>query len=184
MIHMWTPEAYLRALHFAAERHAGQVMTGANLPYLVHLTSVAAEVMRGIAIEQVESPDLAVSCALLHDVVEDTKTTLEEVVVAFGPDIAHGVAALSKNPDLSKDSQLDDSLERIRRCPREVWLVKLADRITNLQPPPKSWDGPKRRQYQADARKIHEALAPAHDVLARRLAEMIEAYSGYLDPRL
>ncbi|HVK76420.1 MAG TPA: HD domain-containing protein [Kofleriaceae bacterium] len=175
---MWTPEAYLRALHFAADRHAGQVVPGSLRPYLVHLTSVAAEVMRAIALEPVESPDLAVTCALLHDVVEDTATTADEVAAAFGDEVARGVTALSKDPSLPKAAQLDDSLARIRACPREIWAVKLADRITNLQPPPSHWDAAKRRRYREEARRIHAALAEGHALLGARLAAMIESYAA------
>jgi len=180
---LWNPETYHLALRFAAERHSGQTVPGTSLPYLVHVTSVAAEVMRGIALEPVENPDLAIGCALLHDVLEDTKTKFDEVSASFGADIAGGVAALSKNKLLPKTAQLEDSLARIRARPMEVWVVKLADRIVNLQPPPKHWDGAKRRAYQTEARRIHEALASAHGVLGHRLAEMIEAYSAFLDPR-
>jgi (p)ppGpp synthase/HD superfamily hydrolase len=179
---MWTPEAYLRALHFAAERHAGQTVPGTEMPYLVHLVSVAAEVMRGITLEPVEHPDLAVTCALLHDSVEDTHTTADEVAAAFGADVARGVVALSKDPSLPKDAQLDDSLARIRTCPREIWAVKLADRITNLQRPPARWNDSKRRRYQEEARRIHAALASGHAALGARLAHMIEGYTLYLDP--
>jgi (p)ppGpp synthase/HD superfamily hydrolase len=179
---MWTPEAYLRALHFASERHAGQLVPGTSHPYLVHLVSVAAEVMRGAALEPLDRPDLAVTCALLHDVVEDTPTPVADVAAAFGDDVARGVSALSKDPALPKDQQLADSLARIRACPREVWAVKLADRITNLQPPPARWDGAKRRRYQHEAREIHAALGAGHGVLGARLAHMIEAYTAHLDP--
>ncbi len=179
---MWTPEAYLRALHFAADRHAGQLVPGSQRPYLVHLVSVAAEVMRGVTIEPVARPDLAVTCALLHDVVEDTTTPLAEVAAAFGEEVARGVAALSKDPAVAKAAQLDDSLARIRACSHEIWAVKLADRITNLQAPPGHWDGAKRRRYQAEAGRIHAALADGHAALGARLATMIEGYSAYLDP--
>ncbi len=179
---MWSPESYLTALRFAAERHAGQTVPGTELPYLVHVTSVAAEVMRGLALEPMAAPDLAVTCALLHDVVEDTATELAEVAAGFGDPVARGVAALSKDARLAKDEQLDDSLRRIRDCPREVWAVKLADRITNLQPPPIRWTADKRRRYQAEARRIHAALAGGHAALGERLAEMIERYTAYLEP--
>ena len=179
---MWTPDAYLRALDFAAERHAGQLLPGSQLPYLVHLVSVAAEVMRAIALEPVDAPDLAVTCALLHDVVEDTPTTADEVAARFGAEVARGVVALSKDPALPKDAQLDDSLARIRTSPREIWVVKLADRITNLQEPPHYWDAAKRARYQAEARRIHAALAEAHDLLGARLAQMIDGYARFLTP--
>jgi (p)ppGpp synthase/HD superfamily hydrolase len=177
---MWSPERYLRALHFAAVRHADQKVPGSEMPYLVHLTAVAAEVMRGVALETVANPDLAVVCALLHDVVEDTATTRAEVAAAFGDDVAAGVAALSKDGSLPKGEQLDDSLQRIRACPREVWVVKLADRITNLQEPPAHWTAEKRSRYREEARRIHAALAEAHALLGARLAEKIEGYGAFV----
>ena len=178
---MWSAEKYVEALQFAADRHAGQKVPGTERPYLVHLTSVAQEVMRGIAMESVADPDLAVVCAVLHDVVEDTGTTAAEVAVRFGDAVAQGVAALSKNAGLPKGEQLDDSLERIRACPREVWLVKLADRITNLDVPPAYWTQAKRSGYQEEARRIHAALAAAHETLGARLAERIERYSPHIE---
>ena len=70
-------------------------------------------------------------------------------------------------------------MRRIRECPREVWVVKLADRITNLDEPPHYWTAEKRRGYQAEARRIHAALAEAHAVLGARLAARIEAYAKF-----
>ncbi len=177
---MWSPEKYVEALQFAADRHAGQKLPGSERPYLVHLTSVAAEVMRGIALEPVPDPDLAVVCALLHDVVEDTGTSAAEVARRFGDAVARGVAALSKDPGLPKGEQLDDSLRRIHACPREVWVVKLADRINNLEEPPHYWTPEKRRSYQEEARQIHAALAAAHELLGARLAERIERYGQFV----
>jgi (p)ppGpp synthase/HD superfamily hydrolase len=135
--------------------------------------------MRAIAMEPVADPDLAVVCALLHDVVEDTGTSTAEVAARFGDAVARGVAALSKDPGLPKGEQLDDSLRRICECPREIWAVKLADRITNLDEPPHYWTLEKRRAYQAEGRRIHAALASAHELLGARLAERIETYAKY-----
>lgn len=177
---MWSPELYQRAVRFAAERHAGQTFPGTELPYLLHVVQVAGEIMRGLALEPMAAPDLAVVCALLHDTVEDTQTNADEVEALFGAGVAAGVVALSKDPRLPEEAQLADSLERIRACPREVWAVKLADRITNLQQPPPRWDAAKRRRYQDEARRIHAALAGGHAVLAARLAERIDAYTAHI----
>lgn len=177
---MWSPELYQRAVRFAAERHAGQTVPGSELPYLLHVVQVAAEVMRGIAVEPLARPDLAVACALLHDTVEDTGTTVEEIAARFGEDVARGVAALSKDDAVPKAERLDDSLRRIRACEVEVWAVKLADRITNLQTPPAHWTIEKRRQYAGEARRIHAALADGHAALGARLAERIGAYEAAL----
>ena len=72
-----------------------------------------------------------------------------------------------------------DSLARIRQEPREVWMVKLADRISNLMPPPAHWTKQKCAAYQEEARLILETLGEASPLLARRLGEKIEAYTQY-----
>jgi (p)ppGpp synthase/HD superfamily hydrolase len=179
---VWSAEAYARAWHFAATAHRGQTVPGSDLPYIVHVSSVTQEVMRAIAAraatdDAVADPDLALGCALLHDVVEDTDVPLAAIAATFGAAIAAGVDALSKDASLpSKQAQMEASLERIRRQPREVWMVKLADRITNLAPPPGHWSSAKIDAYRDEARSIHHALASACPVLGPRLAVKIAAY--------
>lgn len=177
---MWSSERYVAALAFAADRHAGQRVPGTERPYLVHVVSVAAEVLWGHGHAPLGDPDLALTCALLHDVVEDTPTTVAEVAARFGADVAAGVAALSKDPARPKPEQLDDSLARIRACGHEVWAVKLADRITNLAPPPPHWTAAKRASYRVEASRIHAALAEGHGPLADRLAARLAGYAAYL----
>src|SRR5687767_4651807 len=132
---MFAPDRYVAALRFAADRQLAQKMLGSDLPYLVHLTSVAAEVIAALPNSGLDA-DLAVSCALLHDVVEDTNATLEVVSEQFGSDVAAGVDALTKR---KVSDPMADSLRRIREQPHAVWAVKLADRFTNLAPPPSYW---------------------------------------------
>ena len=154
-------------------------MAGSGLPYLVHVVSVAGEVLSVLDREPLD-PDLAVGCALLHDTLEDTTTTYAELVATFGTAIADGVRALSKLDDsIPKADQMADSLRRIRQQPREVWVVKLADRITNLAPPPAGWSSDKRRAYRAEAIEIADALAGASPALEARIRERIAAYSSY-----
>jgi (p)ppGpp synthase/HD superfamily hydrolase len=172
----WTQDGYLRAVRFAAEAHGAQKFAGTELPYLLHVTAVAMEVQAALRLEPERDQELAVQCALLHDVVEDTAVALEAVRAAFGPTVAEGVSALSKDPSLPKADQLADSLERIRRQPHEVWMVKLADRITNLQRPPSHWSAQKIAGYREEAITIHERLAPASPALAQRLLHKIERY--------
>lgn len=57
-------------------------------------------------------------------------------------------------------------------------MVKLADRITNLGPPPPQWSAEKRASYKAEAQRIHDALGAASPFLAARLRERIAAYPG------
>jgi len=76
---------------------------------------------------------------MLYDILEDTSTDFAELQSEFGNDVATAVSA-TKNNDLPKKQSMVDSLARIKEMLSEVWAVKLADRITNLQPPPKHWD--------------------------------------------
>jgi (p)ppGpp synthase/HD superfamily hydrolase len=172
----WTQEGYLKALRFAAEAHGAQTFPGTKLPYLLHVGLVCMEVIAALREEPAHDQELAVQCALLHDVVEDTPVTLDQVRTAFGAAVAAGVSALSKDPSLPKEGQLEDSLRRIRAQPQEVWMVKMADRITNLQAPPGHWSREKAAAYREEARLIHRQLHEASAALAARLAAKIEAY--------
>jgi (p)ppGpp synthase/HD superfamily hydrolase len=75
---------------------------------------------------------------------------------------------------------LVDSLRRIQQQPVEIWMVKLADRISNLRPPPSDWTPQKIRQYWEDAKLIYAMLPTASPHLAQRLAAKLEAYQAYL----
>jgi (p)ppGpp synthase/HD superfamily hydrolase len=174
----WSQDLYVRALHFAARAH-GEQKTPTGMPYVVHVASVAMEVIAALGHEHREAEcdgDLAVAAALLHDVVEDTRTPIDEVEVAFGARVAAGVAALTKSKALEKPDAMEDSLARILLQPREIAMVKLADRITNLAPPPPQWSPTKIASYRDEARLIHDALHGASAFLAERLAGRIARY--------
>lgn len=173
---MWSQDRYIAASRFAAAAHAGQTLPDTELPYLLHVTLVAMEVMAALRAEPGHDEDLAVQCALLHDTIEDCGVTIVQLEATFGRPVAEGVAALSKDPALARTEQIADSLRRIRDQPHAVWLVKLADRITNLQPPPASWSRDKIVAYREEARTILTALGEVSPFLAARLTAKIEAY--------
>ena len=173
---MWSQDRYLAVYHFAARAHQGQIYPGTELPYILHLAFVSMEVIAALRDEPDRDGDLAVQCALLHDTIEDTGVTYDELATAFGTAVADGVLALSKDTDLPKDAQMTDSLWRIRLQPPEIWMVKLADRICNLQSPPAHWAAEKVVRYRAEAEQIYVALAEASPSLAARLREKIAGY--------
>ena len=164
------------AIRFAAESHQGQSYGSDGLPYLLHLSQVLGEL--SVAEREAPSvhPALTLLCGVLHDTVEDTEVTCEELAERFGPSVAAGVAALSKSPSLRGRAALLDSLERIEKQPREIWRVKLADRISNLQPPPAHWSHEKQRAYCDEAELILSRLGVASRPLAERLRSAIERY--------
>jgi (p)ppGpp synthase/HD superfamily hydrolase len=175
---IWNQDDYIKAWNFAAIAHNGQLVPGTDIPYIYHIGLVAMEAMAAIAhTETISSPDLLVLCAVLHDSIEDTNATYDDIQKEFGSNVASGVQALSKNTALSsKEEQMKGSVERIKREPKEVWMVKLSDRITNLQPPPKHWDKEKIRRYKNEAIMILDELGGANSYLSERLKGKIEAY--------
>jgi len=177
----FSPDTYARALAFAAEAHGSQRVPGTELPYITHVATVTAEIL-GVATKDSFDVELAMTCALLHDTLEDTDASEDAIASLFGEPVRRGVRALSKDPRLPKDEQMGDSLARIQREPREVWMVKLADRITNLAAPPPYWSRDKRVAYREEARRILSALGSASAPLAARLGAKIEAYGDYIEP--
>ncbi|MBL8953660.1 MAG: bifunctional (p)ppGpp synthetase/guanosine-3',5'-bis(diphosphate) 3'-pyrophosphohydrolase [Myxococcaceae bacterium] len=174
---MWDPDAYKRALDFAAKAHGAQTVPGGGFPYVVHLTKVAAEVMRACAEDEGLDATLAVTCALLHDSVEDAGVSREQLVGAFGAKVADGVEALTKRESVPKPERMLDSLARIAAQPREIAIVKLADRITNLEPAPPQWSAEKRAAYREEAKQILDALQGRCAWLEARLAQKIAEYA-------
>jgi (p)ppGpp synthase/HD superfamily hydrolase len=179
----WSQDRYIKAWNFACNAHQGQLLPGSNLAYVNHLGLVAMEAMAAIIHqERIASPDLLVGCALLHDTIEDTDVSYDELLRTFGPEIALGVAALSKNSEIgSKRAQMEESLKRIQQQPQEVWMVKLADRITNLQPPPAHWHEKKMHAYRDEAILIAQTLGEASPYLCNRLWEKIDLYKFFMN---
>ncbi len=178
---VWNQQHYIQAWHFASHAHQGQCVPSTDSPYIHHLAMVAMEVMTVIATEQsLEQPDLLVQVALLHDVLEDTATTYEQLAQNFGVNVADGVLALTKNTALAKAEQMPDSLTRIRQQAKEICMVKMADRITNLQSPPTHWNQSKIQAYHTEAKLIYQQLHSAHLGLAKRLQQKIQDYQQYI----
>ncbi len=177
----WSQEGYIKAYKFAAAAHHGQTVPGPQgLPYIMHLSFVSMEVIASLAEERGRDENLAVQCALLHDILEDTPITYAQVVEQFGPAVADGVLALTKDATLPKAEQMADSLRRIRQQPPEIGMVKLADRITNLQAPPPHWTAEKITSYREEAIAIHNALQEASPYLATRLCDKVKAYQAWM----
>lgn len=176
----WSQDAYIRAYKFAAEKHVGQRVPGTDWSYLAHLSMVSMEVMTALHHETGMDGDLAVQAAILHDTIEDTEAAYDDLLSKFGQRVADGVFALTKDVLLEKQDQMQDSLKRIKLQPKEIWMVKLADRITNLQPPPAYWTTEKRRKYLDQARLIRDELKSGSAFLSDRLSVKIREYQSYI----
>lgn len=186
MMNIWNPDKHIKAWDFATLAHEGQTyggkIEGEKIPYINHIGSVLVEIIWTLQnSSKIYDSDLAIQCAILHDVIEDTKYTYHDVCKEFGQNVADGVLALTKNDELaSKEEKMLDSLNRIKQQPHEIWIVKIADRITNLYHPPYYWSDEKILAYQIESRMIHMNLHEADALLSTRLMDKIETYSGFL----
>ncbi|HUP12739.1 MAG TPA: hypothetical protein VM187_11015, partial [Niastella sp.] len=167
-----------------SQLHSGQTYGGQHkdekIEYINHIGSVVFEILNAGMYTKEFNGELAVSCALLHDSIEDTALTVVELQQLYGEQVTAGVLALTKDKNKPKDEQMHDSLTRIKAQPKEVWAVKLADRICNLYAPPYYWDNQKKLGYIEEAKTIHFHLKDGNEYLANRLMQKIGDYKKYL----
>lgn len=141
---------FVRALSFAAEKHKNQRRKDAQItPYINHpIELVNVLVNEG----GVVSWDI-LCAALLHDVIEDTETSEEELITHFGKKVAAIVKEVSDDKSLPKEVRKRKQVENAPFASHEAKLVKLADKICNLRDilssPPASWDLKRRQEYFA-----------------------------------
>jgi guanosine-3',5'-bis(diphosphate) 3'-pyrophosphohydrolase len=153
----------LKALAFAARKHRDQRRKDPEAsPYINHPIALA-----DVLVNEGGVADVEVLCAaLLHDTVEDTATTPEELVAAFGARIARIVAEVTDDKALPRAERKRLQVAHAGALSREAKLVKLADKICNLrdvaQRPPESWDLARRREYFDWAKKVIDRLRGTH----------------------
>jgi hypothetical protein len=179
---LYSTRMYKEILALALKAHKEQ-KTPDGLPYSFHIVSVANEIVNSLYMNRIsyDEANVAIACALLHDVNEDTDEGITQYTLPLGTPnsktIADGVSALTKDETLGgKQIQMKDSLDRLKQMPYCVQMVKLADRITNLAPAPLFWNKAKRQEYLSEAKKIYEALKDSNQYLANKLKYKIDNY--------
>ena len=181
----WSINEIQKIWQLASKLHDGQKYGGSNegekVEYINHIGSVVFEILNAINYGEDINSDLAIKCAILHDSIDDTSFTYSNVCELFGQEVADGVLALSKNDKI--EDQLEkmlDSLKRIKEQPKEIWAVKLADRISNLYEPPYYWKDDKKIKYIEEAEIILNELKEGNKYLAERLKIKIKEYYRFL----
>jgi (p)ppGpp synthase/HD superfamily hydrolase len=111
---------------FALAKHGEQKRKYDGAPYIQHLDNVA-----GILVEHGYDDPTLIAAALLHDTVEDTPTTVQELVDEFGEEIAELVYWLTDTEKGNRKARALQSAWRLARAPRNAKLIKLADIIDN-----------------------------------------------------
>ena len=158
----------IKAADFAAFKHRRQRRKDAEAsPYINHPLALA----RVLKIEGgVADVDVLVA-AILHDTVEDTETTIEELEREFGALVASIVAEVTDDDRLPKPERKRLQVERAPHISAQAKLVKLADKICNLRDmqtsPPARWPLERRRGYFDWAKAVIDGLRGAHPGLER-----------------
>ena len=123
-----------RAIIFATNAHSGQTRKRENTPYILHPLEVAA-----IAADLTNDEDVIIA-ALLHDTVEDTDVTLEEITEVFGSRVAELVGSESENkreelpPEVTWQLRKEESLNKLRNTDDEdVKILWLSDKLSNIR---------------------------------------------------
>jgi GTP diphosphokinase / guanosine-3',5'-bis(diphosphate) 3'-diphosphatase len=166
----------LDALAFAAERHRDQRRKGAEgTPAINHLIEVA-RLLAGVG--GIRDP-VVLCAAVLHDILEDTGTTPDELEERFGARVRRVVEEVTDQPAADREERRRSQVARALNLSREAQLVKIADKISNVasisRAPPVGWSVQRRLSYLDSSEQVVSGCrgtsAPLELAYDRALAE-------------
>ena len=145
----------LKAAHFAAQKHKDQRRKDKKVsPYINHPISVAKIISE---IGNIEDPEV-LAAALLHDTIEDTETTVDELIDNFGERVCSLVQEVTDDKNLPKMERKQRQIEHAKEISEGAALIKLGDKISNVtditNTPPTDWDSNRRLEYFEWAEKV------------------------------
>ena len=145
----------LKAADFAAYKHRNQKRKDEEkTPYINHPIAVAKIISE---IGNIEDPEI-LAAALLHDTIEDTKTTPEELIENFGERVCHLVQEVTDDKTLPKLERKQRQIDHAKEISEDAALIKLGDKISNVMDitntPPTDWGSNRRLEYFDWAEKV------------------------------
>jgi len=164
------------ALAFAADKHRTQRRKDPEAsPYINHPIALA----RVLSVEGRVRDVKVLAAAVLHDTLEDTKTTYEELLERFGPAIAGIVREVTDDKTLLPAERKRLQIEHAGELSHRARLVKLADKISNLRDltlnAPSEWSLQRRRDYFDWAKRVIDKVRGTNKRLERAFDD---AYAG------
>jgi guanosine-3',5'-bis(diphosphate) 3'-pyrophosphohydrolase len=162
-----------KALSFSAEKHTKQRRKDIDkTPYINHPISLANILAQRWVIDE-----NVLCAAILHDTIEDTQTTADELQEHFGEKIASIVLEVTDDKSLEKSVRKQMQVEHAASISHEAKLVKLADKIANItdiiNTPPADWSTDRKKEYFEWAKAVVDNLRGAHQGLEKDFDDLI-----------
>ncbi|TKR96578.1 hypothetical protein L596_010579 [Steinernema carpocapsae] len=167
----------IKASDYAARRHRNQKRKDHNgTPYINHPLGVAQ-----ILSEEAKVTDAAtLAAAILHDTVEDTKATFEEIQELFGDEICHIVRECTDDKSLSKAARKQAQIDNAAHHSHKAKLVYLADKLYNLRDlerqTPIGWDRRRVHEYFKWSKQVIAQLKGTNDNLEALLDDIVNRH--------
>jgi guanosine-3',5'-bis(diphosphate) 3'-pyrophosphohydrolase len=165
----------LRAIDFAARKHREQRRKDEEAsPYINHPISVSLLLAE---IGGVSDPE-TLAAAILHDTLEDTVTTADEIEAAFGGRVRTIVEEVTDDKGLPKAERKRLQIEHARSLSREAVLIKLGDKIANVldvtHSPPADWSRERRKEYLDWAEAVINNCRPTNSALESHFDQVLQ----------
>ena len=149
----------VEAINFAAKKHRNQTRKGADQqPYINHPLEVL-NILTGIG--KIEAYDILIA-AVLHDTIEDTETSEEEIAKLFGSEVRDFVLEVTDDKNLPKATRKQLQIEHAPHLSNGAKYIKLADKISNIRDvtenPPDGWSKERRLEYVAWSENVVSGL--------------------------
>ena len=164
----------LKAFHFAAEKHNDQRRKDTKAsPYINHLIGVAETLW---SVGDVRDVNLLVA-AILHDTIEDTDATADEIKSQFGEEVLSLVLEVTDDKNLPKQTRKQLQVEHAPHKSKKAKLLKIADKINNIRDiiksPPESWSLERRQEYLLWSEKVVAGLRGGSPKLEGQYDELL-----------
>ena len=164
----------LKAVKFAAQKHRDQRRKDQeSSPYIIHPISVAL-VMAEVG--GIDDPEF-LAAALLHDTLEDTNTSPDELETEFGQRVRKLVEEVTDDKSLPREERKNKQIENAARLSDGAALIKLGDKISNVQDvihsPPSNWNVLRRRRYLAWAEAVINNCPRVNTPLENRFSSIL-----------
>lgn len=166
----------LEALQFSAERHRDQRRKDRSAsPYINHPIAVAHVLSTVGSVSDVTT----LVAAILHDTIEDTQTTAEEIELKFGGEVRLVVEELTDDKSLPKEQRKRLQIQHAPHASNRAKLVKLADKICNIRDvtltPPADWSIQRRREYLDWTEHVVAGCRGCNEALERYFDQLLQA---------